>query len=103
MCSFSCVHKSLLLDTLWGCYGPGDLGSSDEFPTREAQVGIIVNHPATSQGSSGALDNLWSPLGGDSGLSGPSIESIMKTVGCEWDPVFSGVTWSTNMKKVGSK
>ena len=64
MCSFSCVHKSLLLDTLWGCYGPGDLGSSDEFPTREAQVGIIVNHPATSQGSSGALDNLWSPLGG---------------------------------------
>ena len=64
MYSFSCVHKSPLLDTLWGCYGPGYLGSSDEFPTREAQVGIIVDHPATSQGSSGAPDNLWSPLGG---------------------------------------
>ena len=36
-------------------------------------------------------------------MRGPSIESVMKIVGCEWDPVFSGVTWSTNMKKVGSK
>ena len=51
---FSCMQIPFM-DTFWGCYGPGDLGSSDVFTAREAQVGIVVACPATSQGPLGLL------------------------------------------------